>query len=154
MLEPKEASDAYRELSQIATGEGLQWLLEDVERQIALGKQATKHIQVESTVRGPDADYLPKKKGRPARFIVTGPYSEREKLLLLIEALEAASVGLSRGLLNTYEIIRQDLQDLDALGFAPDTEGSDIMYVKSDFLRKKPDVMRLGELLQELREAV
>jgi len=94
------------------------------------------------------------KKGRPAKFIITQPYSEREKLILLVEAIEAASVGLSRGLLNAYEVIGEHLHSLDALGFAPDTEESELRYVKRDFLNKKEAVLRLDKLLHELKEAI
>lgn len=154
MLEPKEAKEVYRSLSQIVSGEGLEWLLHDVRRQIALGKQSTKEIQVKSTVQGYDADYAPKRKGRPAKFVITQPYSEQEKLHLLIEAIEATSVGLSRGLLNAYEIIGGHLKNLDALGFAPDTEESEVKYVKRDLLEKRAAVFRLSELLRELKEAI
>jgi len=158
MLESKEAKEVYSSLSQIVSGEGLEWLLHDVRRQIELGKQSTKEIQVKSTVQGYDADYHadypPKRKGRPAKFVITQPYSEQEKLHLLIEAIEATSVGLSQGLLNAYEIIGGHLKNLDALGFAPDTEESEVKYVKRDLLEKKAAVFRLSELLLELKEAI
>ena len=154
MLEPKEAQEVFRSLSQIASQEGLDWLLHDVQRQIDLGKQSTKEIQVESTVKGYEAGYLPKKKGHPAKFIVTQPYSEQEKLHLLIEAIEAASIGLSRGIFDTFETIGWHLKSLDVLGFAPDTEESERIYVKRDLLEKKQAVVRLSELLQELKEAI
>ncbi len=154
MLESKEAKEVYSSLSQIVSGEGLEWLLHDVRRQIELGKQSTKEIQVKSAVQGYDADYPPKRKGRPAKFVITQPYSEQEKLHLLIEAIEATSVGLSRGLLNAYEIIGGYLKNLDALGFAPDTEESEVKYVKRDLLEKRAAVFRLSELLLELKEAI
>lgn len=154
MLEPREATEVYRKLSEIARAEGLDWLIGDVERQIALGKEGTKDIQVESTPRGLYADHLPKRKGRPAKFIVTQPFTEREKLHLLIEALEAASVGLSLGILNSYEIIGEGLGGVQAIGFAPDTEGSEVMFVRPDILKRKDSVLRLEQLLRELKEVV
>jgi hypothetical protein len=102
MLEPQEALQVYKELSGIARQVGLQWLLDDVERQIALGKEFPKEIQFEFNVQGHDAEFLSKRKGRSAKFIVTQPFSGREQLLLLIEAIEAASIGLTRGLVNPY----------------------------------------------------
>ncbi len=154
MLEPRAASKVYSELSEIIRLEGLDWLIVDVERQIALGKAGTKDIQVESTRQGLHSDYFPKRKGRPAKFIVTQPFTEREKLHLLIEALEAASVGLSLGILNSYEIINEGLRDEKTIGFAPDTEGSDVMFVKPDILSRKDSVLRLEQLLRELKEVV
>lgn len=154
MLEPREAAEVYRKLSEIARTEGLDWLINDVERQIALGKEGTKDIQVESTPRGVQADHLTKRKGRPAKFIVTQPFTEHEKLHLLIEALEAASVGLSLGILTSYEIIGEGLRGVQTIGFAPDTEGSEVMFVGPDILGRKESVLRLDQVLRELKEVV
>jgi hypothetical protein len=154
MLEHKDVLRVHEELSRIARQSGLQWLLDDVARQIALGKESTKDIKVKSTVQGNYADFTPRRKGRPAKFVVTQSFSEREQLLLLIEAIEAASVGLSLGLSNAYSIIDEACQNYCALGFAPDTEGAEVRYVKSDVLLDKPAVEKLQRLLQELKEAV
>ncbi len=154
MLEQKEAQALYHRLSQIVSGEGLDWLLRDVERQIALGTETTKKIKLEGKTQGYDLEHHPKRKGPPAKFIVTQPYSDREKLHILIEAVEATSVGLSLGMLDVYETIGEQLQNLDALGFAPDTGESQIKYVKRDLLEKKQAILRLSELLGELKEAI
>ena len=154
MLEPREASEVYHRLSEIARAHKLDWLLEDVERQIALGKEGTKDIQVESTLRSVPTDPLPKRKGRLAKFIVTQPFTEHEKLHLLIEALEAVSVGLSLGILNSYEILGETLRGVQTIGFAPDTEGSEITLIEPDIPRRKDSVTRLEQLLKELKEEV
>ena len=154
MLEPREAAEVYHKLSEIVRAQELHWLIDDVERQIALGKEGTKDIQVESTSRGVPADHLPKRKGRPAKFIVTQPFDEREQLHLLIEALEAVSVGLSLGILNSYEIIGETLSGVQTIGFAPDTEGSKITLVEPDIKGRKGTVLRLEQLLRELKEVV
>jgi hypothetical protein len=154
MLDLKEAEEVFRELSDIVREVGLDWLITDVRRQISLGKQGTRDIQVEATLRSPHAEYLPKRKGRKAEFIVTQPLTERERLHLLIEALEAASVGLSLGIVNCYETIGGGIQDLQSLGFAADTEGSEVVHVTHDILMRKESVVKLQILLRELKEAV
>ena len=154
MLELREAEEVYSQLSDIVREVGLDWLIADVKHQISLGKQGTKEIQVEATLRSPHAEYLPKRKGRKAAFIVTQPLTERERLHLLIEALEAASVGLSLGIVNCYETIGGGIQDLQSLGFAADTERSEVMHVTPEILMRKESVLQFQILLRELKEAV
>lgn len=156
MLEEKETQYLYRDLSQLISKEGLDWLLQDVEREIALGSEKTEKIKFEIMAQESDLDYHPKKKkkGPPAKFIVTQPYSDREKLHILLEAIEAISVGLSLGMLDVYETIGEQLQNLDALAFAPDIPESQIKYVKRDFLSKKQAIFQLRDLLGELKEAI
>jgi hypothetical protein len=154
MLEPREAEEVYRHLSDIVRDVGLDWLIADVKHQISLGKQVTKEIQVEATLRSPHAEHLPKRKGRKTAFIVTQPLTERERLHLLIEALEAASVGLSLGIMNCYKTIGGGIQDLQSLGFAADTERSEVMHVPPEIIMRKESVLQFQILLRELKEAV
>lgn len=154
MIDPKQAEEIYNQLSDIIRKVGLDWLIADVTHQISLGKQGTEDIQVEPTLRGSQGEYLPKRKGRKAAFIVTQPLTENEELLLLIEALEAATVGLSLGIVNCYEIIGKNNSKIQTFGFATDTEGSEIIHVDSEILKRKKDVLQLQNLLKELKEAV
>lgn len=154
MLEPQEAADVYSELSKLARAQGLNWLLADVEGQIALGKQGTRDIEVTETALTLYPDTFPQRRGRKASFVVTQPLTEREKLLLLVEALEAVSVGLSLGVLNTYETISEVRHDLQAIGFAPDAESAPVMSVTTEILERKDTVLRLGSLFRELKDSV
>jgi hypothetical protein len=154
MLEPSEAAAVYGELSKLAQTHGLDWLIADVEVQIALGKQGTKDMQVSETVASSHPESSPQRRGRKASFVVIEPLTEREKLCLLIEALEAASVGLSLGILETYETIGENIHGLQAIGFAPDVDGGRVTSVTPEILRRKESILRLGTLLRELRESV
>jgi hypothetical protein len=154
MLDPKEAEKVYNQLSDIISKAGLDWLIADVRHQISMGKQVTKDIQVESTLDSLLGNYHPKRKGRKAAFIVTQPLTENERLLLLIEALEAATVGLSLGIVSCYEIIGKDNNKIKSLGFAPDTEVNELIHIDSEVLKRKKAVLQLKGLLKELKETV
>jgi hypothetical protein len=154
MLEEREAADVFGELSKLALTHGLNWLIGDVEGQIALGKQATQDIEVRDTILSVDFDKSSQRRTRKASFVVTQPFSDREKLLLLIEALEAASVGLSLGIMNTYETIGDVIHDLKAVGFAPDVVRAEVLAVTPEILRTKESVLRLETLLRELKDSV
>jgi hypothetical protein len=154
MLEPTEATAAYAELSKLALAHGLDWLIADVEVQIALGKQGTTDMKVTETVISSRKNSSPQRRGRKASFVVIQPFTEREKLRLLIEALEATSVGLSLGILETYGTIRQFIHGLQAIGFAPDVDGAQVTSVGPKILENKESILRLGTLLRELKESV
>ena len=74
MLEPKEAQEAYRRLSEIASAKGLGWLLHDVQKQIALGKQSTEEIQVASAHQLHFEGYSPKRRGHAEKFLPVPPH--------------------------------------------------------------------------------
>jgi hypothetical protein len=154
MLVEGEAADVYGQLSGIARAHGLEWLIIDVESQIALGKQATRDIEVRDTFLTVDSHSSPQLRRHKASFVVTQPLTERERLFLLIEALEAASVGLSLGILNTYETLGAVNHGLQAIGFAPDAERARIAIVSSEILERKDTVVRLAILLKELKDSV
>jgi hypothetical protein len=154
MLEPSEAADVYSQLSKLAIAHGLDWLIADVEVQIALGKQETKDMQVSETVASSQPNSSPQRRGRKASFVVIQRLTEREKLCLLIEALEAASVGLSLGILDTYQTIGEVTHGLRAIGFAPDVDGGRVTLVTPDIIERKESILRLGTLLGELKESV
>jgi hypothetical protein len=154
MLEPSEAAAVYSELSKLALAHRLDWLIADVEVQIALGKQGTKDMQVSETVVSSHPNSSPRRTGRKASFVVIQPLTENEKLCLLIEALEAASVGLSLGILDTYQTIGEVIHGLQAIGFAPDVDGGRVTSVTPEILGRKQSILRLGTLLRELKESV
>jgi len=154
MLEPAEATAAYAELSKLALNHGLAWLIADVEVQIALGKQATTNMKVTETVPHSDVDSSPERRGRKASFVLIQPFTEREKLCLLIEALEATSVGLSLGILETYDTIRKSMPGLQAIGFAPDVDDARITSLTPQILENKETILRLEKLLRDLKESV
>ena len=90
-LTPSEAKITYDELSRIAIDAGLKWLVEDAAVEISLGKQSLQKIKTEITLYAEDDGNAPKRKGKPATFVITAEYSENEKLQLLVEAIEAVS---------------------------------------------------------------
>lgn len=154
MFEPAEATATYTELSKFAVTHGLAWLIVDVEVQIALGKQATTNMKVTETLPHSRTDSSPERRGRKASFVLIQPFTEREKLCLLIEALEATSVGLSLGILETYDTIRKAIPGLQAIGFAPDADGARVTSLTPKILENKETILRLGKLLRDLKESV
>lgn len=153
-LNPMEAQEAYESLIKIAKESGLDWLVEDVESQIRSGKQGTKKIQVEISTNLPERNYLEKRKSRTAAFVVTESYTNRDKLLILVDAIEAASCGLSIAVLETVGFLDRKLNNFASIEFAPDIERGKVLRVEKDFRYKEKNIHHLSGLLRELREAI
>jgi hypothetical protein len=153
-LSPNEAQEAYVLLAEIALKSGLRWLIDDVESQIYSGKQITKKIQIEITDYHPDKYSSEKRKGRTAGFIVSEPYNENEKLHLLVDAIEAASCGLSNAVLMTFDFLEHKIRNLTSLEFTPDIKIGKGFKVERDFIYQKEKIEHLSKLLNELRKAI
>jgi hypothetical protein len=154
-LTPSEANAAYGELSLIAIGAGLKWLVEDAAVEISLGKQSLQKIKTETTQYAEDDGYAPKRKGKPATFVITAEYTENEKLQLLVEALEAVSSGTTIALAQVFNCLSDsDTQNPRDLTFAPDGEQGRKFTLDRSILRRKEKAVHLQNLLLELKEAI
>lgn len=152
MIEEHEASHTYSELHAALRENSLEWLADDIDKQVSLGKEITKEIQVETTLRSDQSEEPRKKKGPHAKFVASLPYTPQEKLRLLVDAVGAASIGLSRGLQDTQETIFKNNQNIESIGFAPDVEGIEMREVKRDDAPSEAALSRLERLLKEIRE--
>jgi len=151
-LTPSEAITAYNELSRIAASEGLAWLVEDVERAIAMGRQSLQKIKPEAVT---EERYVAKRAGPPADFVVVQQYSEQEKLRLLVDAIEAASCGLSFAVAEIFgNLSSGQSQPMSSLAFAADAEQGKIFPIDRSFLNQRELAERLHKLLQELKDEI
>jgi hypothetical protein len=153
-LNPNEAQMVYGFLVNKAKEYKLGWVVDDVERQISLGKEVPKKFQTEISNYLPDDLYSKKRKGKTESFIVGEPYSEKEKLYILIDAIEATTCGLSRAVLQTIEFLKSKLKDLDSLEFIPDIEHGRGLLISKEFIYKTQQVEQLFGLLKELKEVI
>lgn len=91
----EQEATAYREgISTILLGHGASWIIDQVNEQIALGKLQTKQVDASETVV--DAvTQAPRRSSRKsmAEFLFTVPYTETEKLSILVEAIDLALIA-------------------------------------------------------------
>ena len=154
-LTPSEAAAAYQVLSTIASDAGLEWLVKDVASEISLGKQSLKKIKTESTQHLSTDDYPPQRLGKPAVFVISSEYSESEKLKLLVEAIEAASLGTTFALAQVLNCLSTSDQQAPAqVVFAPDGESREMFSADKNIFEQKESAMLLQDLLKELKEAI
>jgi hypothetical protein len=153
-LTPNEAREAYAGLSNIAKTAGLTWLVEDVAVEISLGKQSLQKLTTETT-QAQGEEYAPKRKGKPAMFVITADYTESEKLGLLVDAIAAVSFGSTIALTQVFDHLAHGTQQSPAeITFAPDGETGQCFTVDKSVFRQKNDAMSLQGLLRELKETI
>ncbi len=135
----EEALFIYNDLIKYLKTNNLNWIAEQVEEEIALGHIETKKLNVpkkssydanenfiNSYFSFIDEDSIIKSppnisKKSNAIFVVSTPYSEHEKLKLLIDSIEIGVAGLSEIISATLEFIQSETQQ-SHLMFEPEAD--------------------------------
>jgi len=154
-LTPIEAKEVYDELSKIAMSAGLEWLVKDVSAEISLGVQHLQKIKTETTAYSEENRYSPIRKGKPATFVVIKEFSDNDKLRLLVEAIEAASSGLTLAVERMFHCFSSaPTHAISEIAFAPDIEKGKILSIEKHILTKLDAARQLDSLLRELKEEI
>ena len=154
MMTEQESLQIYEALSEYVREHRLDWILEQVTEQIRFGVEEKKSVRVGlDEVWAADVEE-PRSRRSKVLFAATRPYLEREKLKLLIDAVQQAVV-------NTTEMeasFREALQRLDGPrnGILVREElNPKLIEIDGDSQAPRHAEARLlGKLLNELREEV
>lgn len=89
----------FDRLAKTMISAGLEWPLEQVQEEIRFGRRATKRVRAAADVISTELTFSPEKRTRrnTVNFAATRPFSPREQLELLINAIEQAVIA-------TYEM--------------------------------------------------
>lgn len=149
-----ESANVFETLSGIVREHQLAWILEQVNEQIRFGIEEKKSVSV-------GRDDIPFEFSSEARsrqskvmFAATRPYTEREKLLLLVDSVLQAVVHTSEMEASFREAV-QDFKGPRTGIIVREELDPKVLQVSAE-----PDevrlsqVRRLGDLLNELRSAV
>jgi hypothetical protein len=156
-LTVEEVHDAYSVLVRAAKHHGLDWVVTQVESQIALGRIRTGKVRAkEVPLRGtPEEEIERMSKGRPAKFTVSDEYSAHEKLKILIEALQQAVCGVWRTASAVSGFMSDNIPNLSAVKFLPDGISKEPFSLEArDIHVRKQSVETFEALIQELKEAI
>jgi hypothetical protein len=110
-----EADDAAyrRRIGEVLERHGFRWVLEQAEAQIAEGKPSSKEVSERESVSAA----VPRR--RRVSLITSEPYSESERLEVLLQAIEAAIIQrakLEQAVLNQFSAVAAiDFQPEDAV---------------------------------------
>lgn len=115
----EEDDAAYRrEISDVLRRHGFAWVAEQAEAQIAEGKPSSKQVS-EREVPRVDADpmfRIKPPKRRRASLITSEPYSESERLEILLQAIESAVIQRAE----IEAAILNQLTEITAIEFQPE----------------------------------
>jgi hypothetical protein len=155
-MDDQEIETIFEGLSQMITQHKMDWVITQVSEQIRLGKIKDEEVKVlrhkRVTGRSPHPDrYMAELQPGPREsFLRTVEYSPKERLLLLVEAIEQAVA-------NTAEMERElnvfyKRQGFSRFLFQPDEETRESFQISPDgIVFRESYVTELKQLLDELR---
>lgn len=155
-LSETELERVYSTLAEAARECGLGWVLEQVEKRIAVGKTRIEKIPVKyaealAVIPSESKEEYRSKRGAPANFVASEPYSPAESAELLVEALLLAVPTAHRVAQHTLAGIGE-FGPIKSVLFAPDVPSSQPHEIHPDDLEKRTKlVTRVEELLKELQ---
>lgn len=133
-MDEQECIVAYQELAEILNELGVQWLLKRVNETIKRGKTL-----------------VVREKGKPPSRLKTEPYTYREQLMLLIDAMEQAFVAPAAMEVEISEFLKS--QNLAPQIIRSDGNEETIRDYRSEVVfHHKENADALKELLEELRQ--
>lgn len=149
----------YNEFVQLLREHRFDWVVEEVEGQLRLGKTAEERIVVSEEFAlesSPEAD-APPARGRPARtrFLKRVDYTARERLLLIIGAVEHAVLDVGEIGLHLLESFQKLGIEARPISFVPDGErGEAKPFLASTLRERQPAIRELRLLLNQLKREV
>jgi hypothetical protein len=126
----EEDDEEYRRrISEVLIRHGFEWVVTQAETQIAEGKPSSKQVserEIFSVLDDPDFT-IRRPRARRASLITSEPYSEAERLEILLQAVEAALVQRS----DLERAVLAQIPDIIAIRYEPDSpiEGAESSYL-------------------------
>lgn len=152
-----ELDACYSTLADAARKHELDWVVDQVESQIALGKITigkvrAKEVPLRNT---PEDEAARMAKGRPTKFTLSEEYSAEEKLKILIEAVRHAVRGVWEVAAVVSTSLSENISALDAVQFMPEGISKESFRLDVDNIEaRRRSVVALDALLHELEEAI
>lgn len=169
-MNKEEANFVYSDLLEYLKSNNLNWIAEQVEEEIALGHIETKKLNVPkknsydsgenfindyySFIGEDSIKALPSNKSKKSNaiFVVSTPYSEYEKLKLLIDSIEIGVARLSEIVNTTLEFVQREIQQSQLL-FEPEADIKKSYAITFDEAQNVyQNSRKLISLLNELRK--
>lgn len=156
-LTTEEIDAVYSALAQAARDHHLDWVVEQVESQIVLGRIRTGKVRAkEVPLRGTPGDEVERmSKGRPAKFTLADKYSPQEKLEILIHALDHAVGGVWQTASAVSAFLNNNIPNLSGIKFMPEGISKEpFALVDREIHIRQQAVEHFQALIRELKEAI
>lgn len=127
-MDAKDAQDVFRQLSEYLNEHGFQWIVREVNSQIASGRLEQRKVKVAKPVE--DGNFEPLlisteddvpiqryAEGSKATFVVAIPYSPKEQLHILLDAIERVFVDSARIERDTRHLVEAEDLGIEQIRF-------------------------------------
>lgn len=156
-MSDSEALRFYEAISARARELQLDWIVNQVEEQIALGSVTQKSLSVdERELFSAEPEILParppRRKRTRATFLVSRPYTAQERLELLVDGLLIGVVQVNQILGAVGDFAASEIDSL--VEFAPEAEVKSVMRLDARDDRVAEASERLAALLNELKREI
>jgi hypothetical protein len=123
----EEDDIAYRRrISEVLARNGFQWVVEQADAQIADGKVSSKAVFERERFRPTDDTFeIRKPRRRQASLVTSEPYSENERLEILLNAIRAALIERA----DLENAILHQLDNITEIQFLPDTPAEEVDFI-------------------------
>lgn len=117
-MSEEDDADYRRSISRVLRAHGFGWVVDQVESQIAAGKSIDRQVSDrESTLPLPGEDFnIQRPRSRRPSLITSEPYTESEKLEILLQGIEAALVQRSM----IEQAVLEEMEEFSIISFEPD----------------------------------
>jgi len=152
-----EMEQCYSSLTDLSKRYGLNWVIEQVESQIALGKIGSGKIRAREVplANGLMEDVQRQSRGRPTQFTVSEQFTPAEKLKILIEALRHAVKGVWQIAWTVSNYLTDNIDGLHEVRFEPEGISKEgLVLDRLDIQSREAAVNRLDALIHEIEEAI
>jgi hypothetical protein len=151
----EEANSVFDDLMRVLREKGLDWIADQVSREIAEGKSVVAILTPEQAPKlGPFSPSRPRKtRARAAEFTRVLPYDAKSKLLKLITSIET-TVASSAAIVEHLAGFVSKGQPFDIIFRGDEMDESDYRISDHDLAVTVPAGQRLRYLLDELKNEV
>lgn len=117
-----------RRIADVLIRNGFQWVVEQAEAQIAEGKLSAKSVFEQERSRPDDHTFeIRRPRRRRASLVTSEPYSESERLEILLNAIRAAIVERAE----IEHAVLDQLSGISEIQFEPDAPAEEVDFVVS-----------------------
>jgi hypothetical protein len=160
-MNDKDFNEIFIALSDVLRQKDMVWVSDQVNEQIRFGKTESKEISPQEKVRPrntlPGIELYSRtaggRKGKKEEFLVSTPYTSKERILLLVDAIEQALVNTNRMVHDTLDYSHEKFK-MDAITFYSEDNQISKTFSLPEFVASRKQILHLKDLLEELRRKV
>lgn len=155
-LTDEEIGQVIKQLLSALRENKLEWVAEQVEETIMQGNIISKSLRELGISREElFFDETNMKVPRQRQLVVAEEYTQRQQLLLVLDAIERSIIQLHHVGTHTLNGLRKYSGDLKDIEFRSEiNEGQNLLLTEQILNDREPEVRKLGRLLEQFRKEI